>query len=80
MCFHFCTTYKWIDNHCVLLNVVTSSTLIVMKGEVANATLVAQMKHEKYNKMIQYNETLHVNFSNFEKLHQNRSYFIKGKL
>ncbi len=51
-----------------------------MKGEVANATLVAQMKHEKYNKMIQYNETLHVNFSNFEKLHQNRSYFIKGKL
>jgi hypothetical protein len=29
------------------------------------------MKHEKYNKRIQYNETLQASISNFEKLHQN---------
>jgi len=41
MCFHFCTTYKWIDYHCVLSIVVTSSALITMKGATTNATLVA---------------------------------------
>ncbi len=40
MHFHFCTTYKWIDNYCVLLIVVTSSTLIVMKGAITNVVLV----------------------------------------
>jgi len=38
---HFCITYKWIDNHYVLSIVVTSSTLIAMKGATTNDVLVA---------------------------------------
>ncbi len=38
---HFCTTYKWIDNHYVLLIMVTSSTLNIMKGATTNVALVA---------------------------------------
>ncbi len=33
---HFCTTYRWIDNHCVLSILVTSSTLIAIKGVTSN--------------------------------------------
>jgi hypothetical protein len=38
---HFCSTYKWIDNHYVLLIVVISSTPTAMKGAITNVTLVA---------------------------------------
>jgi hypothetical protein len=38
---YFCTTYKWIDNHCVLSIVVTSLALTAMKGATTNVTLVA---------------------------------------
>jgi hypothetical protein len=38
---HFCTTYKWIDNHCVLSIMVISSTLTTMKGATTNVVLVA---------------------------------------
>ncbi len=40
MRFHFCSTYKWIDNHYVLSIMVISSTLTAMKGALANVTLV----------------------------------------
>jgi hypothetical protein len=38
---HFCTKYKWIDNHYVLLIMATSWALTTMKGATTNATLVA---------------------------------------
>jgi hypothetical protein len=33
---HFWTTYKWIENHCVLLIVVTSVVVITMKVAITN--------------------------------------------
>jgi hypothetical protein len=39
--FQPCTAYKWIDNHCVLSIVVTSSTLTILKLAKTNVALVA---------------------------------------
>ncbi len=37
---HFCTTYKWIDNHYVLSIMVISLALTTMKGVATNVVLV----------------------------------------
>jgi hypothetical protein len=42
--FHCYTTYKWIDKHWVLSNIVTSFALTGIKEVAANAALVASNK------------------------------------
>jgi hypothetical protein len=41
---HYCTTYKWIDNHYVLSIIITLFTLIAIKEAIANVILVASNK------------------------------------
>jgi hypothetical protein len=41
---HFWTTYRWIENHCVLSIVVTSLAITTTKNAITNVIFIASNK------------------------------------